>query len=85
MTHRLKTMSYIHVKAPMIINWFPNFLRTCLFFGSKRSRLLFSYLVATITCFTLSQKTNWSREIRETMGLPWELKRRYATSPQDFD
>ena len=60
----------------MVSNWFPYFLPTSLFFGSKRSKLLFSYLLSTITCFALSRKTNWFGEIRETDSLPWELQRR---------
>ena len=81
MTHRLKAMCHTGVEAPMVTNWFPYFLPTSLFFGSKRSKLLFSYLLPKITCFALSRKTNWFGEIRETDSLPWELQRRYATLP----
>ena len=77
----LKAMCHTDVEAPMVINWFPYFLPTSLFFSSKRSRLLFSYLLPTITCFALSRRTNWYGEIRETVPLPWELQRRYATLP----
>ena len=65
----IKTMCHIHVEAPMVTNWFPSFLYflpTSLSFGSKRSMLLFSYLLPTITCFVLNRKTNWWAESRET-------------------
>ena len=66
----LKAMCHTDVEAPMVTNWFPYFLPTSLFFGSKRSKLLFSYLLPTITCFALSRKTYWFGEIRETDSLP---------------
>ena len=78
---RLKAMCHTDVEAPMVTNWFPYFLPTSLLFGSKRSKLLFSYLLPRITCFALSRKTYWFGEIRETDSLPWELQRRYATLP----
>ena len=74
-------MCHTDVEAPMVTNWFPYFLPTSLFFGSERSKLLFSYLLPTITCFALSRKNYWFGEIRETDSLPWELQRRYATLP----
>ena len=77
----LKAMCHTDVEARMVTNWFPYFLPTSLFFSSKRSRLLFSYLLPTITCFALSRRTNWLGEIRETVSFPWELRRRYATLP----
>ena len=80
-SHCLKAMCHTDVEAPMVTNWFPYFLPTSLFFGSKRSKLLFSYLLPTITCFAFSRKTYWFGEIRETDSLPWELQRRYATLP----
>ena len=64
--HPLKAMCHIHIKAPMVTNSFPYFLLTSLLFGSKRSRLLFSYLLHPITCFVLNRKTNWWAESRET-------------------
>ena len=80
-SHSLKAMCHTDVEAPMVTNWFPYFLPTSLFFGSKRCKLLFSYSLPTITCFALSRKTYWFGEIRETDSLPWELQRRYATLP----
>ena len=76
-----KAMCHTDVEAPMVTNWFPYFLPASLLFGSKRSKLLFSYLLPTITCFALSRKTYWFGEIRETDSLPSELQRRYATLP----
>ena len=52
-----KGICHIHDEAPMVTYWFPNFLRTSLLFVSKQSRFLFTYLVATITCFALSRRT----------------------------
>ena len=80
-SHRVKAMCHTDVEATMEINWFPYFLPISLFFGSKRSSLLFSYLLPTITWFALSRKTNWFGEIRETDSLLWELQPRYATLP----
>ena len=34
--HWLKAMCHIHVEAPMVTNWFPYFLPTSSFFGTKR-------------------------------------------------
>ena len=76
-----KAMCHTDVEAPIVTNWFPYFLTTSLFFGLKRSKLLFSYLLPTITCFALSRKTYWFGEIRETDSLAWELQHRYATLP----
>ena len=53
---RFKAMCHIHVQAPMVNNWFPYFLPTSLFSDSKRSRLLFTYLLPIITCYILNEK-----------------------------
>ena len=50
----------------MVINGFPKFPPTNLFFSLNESRLLFFYIVATIICFALRRKTNWFKEIRDT-------------------
>ena len=70
----------------MVTNWFLYFLPTRLFFGSKWSKILFFYLVATITAS--SRKTNWFGGLGKTIdyhesynvGMPHCLKTMWNTS-----
>ena len=47
----IKAMCHIHVETSMVSNWFPNFLRACLFFCLKKSRLLSCLLATTPVCY----------------------------------